>query len=68
MQRSSSALRCTRLHRAMGREGDTADAEQEARSGMGTPAPIAERERQGRTEMDGRLHCSETSAMVEAKC
>lgn len=35
---------------------------------MGTPAPIAERERQGRTEMDGGLHCSETRALVEAKC
>lgn len=35
---------------------------------MGTPLPIAGRERQGRTEMDARLHCSETRAIVEAKC
>lgn len=33
---------------------------------MGTPLPIAGRERQGRTEMDARLHCSETRAIVEA--
>lgn len=37
------------------------------RTGMGTPPPILERERQGRTEMDARLHCSETRALMEAK-
>lgn len=66
-QHSSSTLRCTRLHRALGEGGRHMGRGAARRRCMGTPPPIPEPERQGRTEMDARLHCSETTAIMEAK-
>lgn len=67
MQHSSSVLRCTRLHRAIG-GGREAHTPRHRAGGQERHGHAGADPRTRRTEMDARLHCSETRAIVEAKC